>query len=204
MEIISPMNKDIQSHLKENRTFAPSKEFSDNARVKSPAEYEALYKESIENPDKFFSEQAEHNLSWFKKWDKVMEYDFSKVGKEKSYAKFFDGAKINASYNCLDRQIERGLGDKPAIIWQGEKEDESITYTYNELKKEVCRFANVLKKHGAKKGTVVTVYLPMITELPIACLACARIGAIHSVVFSAFSAEALASRINDCLSLIHI
>ena len=194
------MNKDIQSHLKENRTFAPSKEFSDNARVKSPAEYEALYKESIENPDKFFSEQAEHNLSWFKKWDKVMEYDFSKVGKEKSYAKFFDGAKINASYNCLDRQIERGLGDKPAIIWQGEKEDESITYTYNELKKEVCRFANVLKKHGAKKGTVVTVYLPMITELPIACLACARIGAIHSVVFSAFSAEALASRINDCKS----
>ena len=194
------MNKDIQSHLKENRTFTPSKEFSEKARVKSPEQYEALYKESIENPDKFFSEQAEQNLSWFKKWDKVIDYDFSVVGKEKSYAKFFDGAKINASYNCLDRQIERGMGDKPAIIWQGEKEEESITYTYSELKKEVCKFANVLKKHGAKEGTVVTVYLPMITELPIACLACARIGAIHSVVFSAFSAEALASRINDCKS----
>ena len=122
------MNKDIQSHLKENRTFTPSKEFSEKARVGSPEQYEALYKESIENPDKFFAEQAENNLTWFKKWDKVMDYDFSKVGKEKSYAKFFDGAKINASYNCLDRQIELGLGDKPAIIWQGEKEEEK-TFT---------------------------------------------------------------------------
>jgi acetyl-CoA synthetase len=195
------MNKDIQSLLKENRVFNPSEDFSKNARIKSLAEYEKLYRQSIDKPEEFFAEQAEQNLSWFKKWDKVMQYDFSKIGKEKApYVEFFKGAKLNISYNCIDRHIEAGKGEKKALIWQGEQEQEVKSLTYNELKVEVCKFANVLKKHGIKRGSVVTIFLPMILELPIACLACARIGAIHSVVFSAFSPEALASRMKDCKS----
>ena len=190
--------KDIESLLKENRVFKPSKEFSEKARVKDLAEYEKLYKQSIEKPEEFFAEQAQENLSWFKKWDKVMEYNFDKVGKEKTYVEFFKGAKLNISYNCIDRHIEAGKGDKKALIWQGEKEDEVKSLTYAQLKDEVSKFANVLKKHGVQKGSVVTIFLPMVLELPIACLACARIGAIHSVVFSAFSADALANRIKDC------
>ena len=194
------MSKDIESLLKENRVFKPSKEFSDKARIKNITEYEKLYRQSIEKPEEFFAEQAEKNLTWFKKWDQVMEYDFTKIGKEKTYVEFFKGAKLNISYNCIDRHIEAGKGNKKALIWQGEQESEVKSLTYSELKDEVCKFANVLKKHGIKRGSVVTIFLPMILELPIACLACARIGAIHSVVFSAFSADALANRIRDCQS----
>jgi len=195
------MSDKIESLLKEDRVFEPNDSFRATARVKSDAEYSALYKESIESPETFWAKQAEENISWFSKWDSVIDHDFSKIGTTKEpYVEFFKGATLNVSYNCIDRHIEAGKGEKAAIIWQGEKDTEKRTLTYNQLKDEVCTFANVLKNLGVKKGSVVTIYLPMILQAPIAMLACARIGAIHSVVFSAFSSEALASRINDCES----
>ncbi len=178
--------------LAEKRTFPPSKEFSERAHIKSMAEYEAIYKRSIENPEGFWAEMAERHISWFKKWDKVLEWSF-----EKPEIKWFIGGKLNASYNCLDRFINTPIRNKAAIIW--EADDGSYkTYTYQQLYYEVNKFANVLKKHGIKKGDRVTIYLPMIPELPISMLACARIGAIHSVVFGGFSSQALRDRIQDC------
>ena len=193
------MSQEISTMLKEDRVFPPSKEFSKTALVGSEAEYARLYRESIENPEVFWAQQAEENIRWFKKWDRVCEYDFSGIGREeKPYVQFFLGGKLNVSDNCLDRHLSTARRNKAAIIWQGERKDERRTLTYQQLHREVCRFANVLKKHGVKKGTTVTIFLPMIPELPVAVLACARIGAIHSVVFSAFSAESLRSRITDC------
>ncbi len=178
--------------MAEKRTFPPSKEFSQRAHIKNMEEYERLYKWSIEDPEGFWAEMAEEHITWFKKWEKVLDYDFYKP-----YIKWFIGGKLNASYNCLDRHINTPLRNKAAIIW--EADDGSYkTYTYQQLYCEVNRFANVLKKHGIKKGDRVTIYLPMIPELPIAMLACARIGAIHSVVFGGFSAQALRDRIQDC------
>ena len=192
------MQKEMESMMKEERIFYPPKEVSKKAYIKSMEEYERLYKESIENPEKFWARQAEENLSWFKKWDKVLQYDFSNIGEvESPYVKFFEGAKLNVSHNCLDRHLNSWRRNKAAIIWQGEKEEEKRTFTYQQLHTEVSKFANVLKKHGVKRGDTVTIFLPMIPELPIAMLACARIGAIHSVVFSAFSADALKNRILD-------
>jgi acetyl-CoA synthetase len=178
--------------MTEKRTFPPSKEFSQKAHIKSMEEYERLYKWSVEDPEGFWAEMAEEHITWFKKWEKVLDYDFYKP-----YIKWFIGGKLNASYNCLDRHINTPLRNKAALIW--EADDGSYkTYTYQQLYCEVNRFANVLKKHGIKKGDRVTIYLPMIPELPIAMLACARIGAIHSVVFGGFSAQALRDRIQDC------
>ena len=158
-----------------------------------------MYSESIKNPEKFWSAQARENLDWFDRGEKVLEYDFQNIGKvKKPYVKFFSDWKLNVSYNCIDRHINTWKRNKAAIIWQGEKESEKQTYTYQQLHTEVCKFANVLKKHGIKKGMVVTIFLPMIPQLVVAMLACARIGAIHSVVFSAFSANALKDRILDC------
>lgn len=182
----------------EKRMFPPSKDFSVKAHVKSMDEYEKLYKRSIEDPEGFWAEMAEKNLHWYKKWDKVLEWSF-----EKPEIKWFIGGKLNASYNCLDRFINTPTRNKAAIIW--EADDGSYkTYTYQQLYYEVNRFANVLKKHGVKKGDRVTIYLPMIPELAISLLACARIGAIHSVVFGGFSAMALKDRIQDCKSKIVI
>jgi acetyl-CoA synthetase len=148
----------------------------------------------VEDPEGFWAEMADKNLTWYKKWDKVLDYDFNKP-----YIKWFSGGKLNASYNCLDRYINTPIRNKAAIIW--EADDGSYkTYTYQQLFMEVNRFANVLKKHGIKKGDRVTIYLPMIPELAIAMLACARIGAIHSIVFGGFSATALRDRIQDCQS----
>ncbi len=178
----------------ERRTFPPSKEFSAKAHIKSIAEYETLYKRSVEDPEGFWGEMAEKNLTWFKKWDKVLDYDFNKP-----YIKWFAGGKLNASYNCLDRFINTSTRNKAAIIW--EADDGSYkTYTYQQLFMEVNRFANVLKKNNIKKGDRVTIYLPMIPELAISMLACARIGAIHSIVFGGFSSTALRDRIQDCQS----
>ncbi|MDI6800348.1 MAG: acetate--CoA ligase [Actinomycetota bacterium] len=192
--------KDIQPMMHEERVFYPPKELSEKAYIKSMEEYEKMYKESVEEPEKFWGRMAEENLSWFSKWDKVLEYDFDSVGeKEASFVQFFKGGKLNVSYNCLDRHLET-RGDKKALIWQGEAEEKKRFLTYKELHREVCKFANVLKKHGIKKGDTVTLFMPMILELPIAMLACTRIGAIHSIVFSAFSAEALSSRMTDCNS----
>ena len=199
------MAKDMESMMKEERVFQPVKAISEKAYIKNINEYEQLYKQSIEKPEEFWAKQAEQNIEWFKKWDKVMEYDFSRIGEvEEPYVKFFSGGKLNVSYNCLDRHLASWKRNKAAIIWQGEEEGEKKTLTYQQLHTEVCKFANVLKKHGVKKGDVVTIFLPMIPELPIAMLACARIGAVHSVVFSAFSADSLKGRILDCNSKIVI
>ncbi len=182
----------IEVLMAEKRTFPPSKEFSERAHIKSFGEYEKLYKRSVEDPEGFWAEMAEKQLTWYRKWDRVLEYDF-----EKPEIKWIQGGKINASYNCLDRHINTPLRNKAAIIW--EADDGSYrTYTYQQLYYEVNRFANVLKKHGVEKGDRVTIYLPMIPELAIAMLACARIGAIHSIVFGGFSAQALKDRIHDC------
>ncbi|MGC1404167.1 MAG: acetate--CoA ligase [Thermodesulfobacteriota bacterium] len=184
----------IQVLSSEERVFPPPKEFSAGAHIKSMAEYERIYKWSVENPEDFWAKMAEEHISWYQKWDKVWDWDF-----EKPYIKFFINGKLNASYNCLDRQITSPTRNKAAIIWEGD-DGSYKTYTYQQLYMEVNRFANVLKKEGVKKGDRITIYLPMIPELPIAMLACARIGAIHSVVFGGFSPTSLRDRIQDCQS----
>lgn len=183
----------ITSLLSEGRVFEPPSEGQDKAWIKSMDEYKAAYKRSMDDPDGFWAERAEELVTWDKKWDKVLEWDFNKPE-----IKWFDGGKLNVSYNCLDRHLENGRRNKAAIIWQGEPDEDVRVYTYQMLHTEVCRFANVLRKKGVKKGDRVSIYLPMIPELAIALLACARIGAIHSVVFAGFSAVALQSRIQDC------
>ena len=179
--------------MTENRIFYPSEEATQNAYIKDMDEYREIYRKSIEDPEAFWGELAEQ-LDWYKKWDKVLVEDFKEARHE-----WFVGGKLNVSYNCLDRHLKTWRKNKAAIIWEGDTGD-SKTLTYQELYNEVCRFANVLRKLGIKKGDRVTIYLPMIVELPIAMLACARIGAIHSVVFGGFSAEALRYRILDCKS----
>ncbi len=175
----------------EGGTFPPSLEFSKKAYVKNIKQYEELYKRSIQDPEGFWSEQAEKMLHWYKKWRKTLEYNF-----EKPEIKWFIGGRLNASYNCLDRHVGTWRKNKAAIIW--EADDGSYkTYTYGQLSYEVNRFANVLRKKGIKRGDCVAVYLPMIPELVISMLACARIGAIHNVVFGGFSAQALRARIQD-------
>ena len=161
--------KQMEVLMDEKRTFPPSKDFSAKAHIKSLAEYEAMYKRSVDDPEGFWAEMAEKNLTWYKKWDKVLDYDFNKP-----YIKWFTGGKLNASYNCLDRYINTPVRNKAAIIW--EADDGSYkTYTYQQLFMEVNRFANVLKKNGIKRGDRVTIYLPMIPELAISMLACSRI-----------------------------
>ena len=151
--------------------------------------------------DKFWHDIATKHITWFKPWQKTLSYHPDRLGtSDKPYVEFYSGGKLNVSYNCLDRHLKNGLGDKVALIWQTEKNDASKTYTFNELHTEVSKCANVLKKLGVRKGDVVTIYMPMIPEAAIAMLACTRIGAIHSVVFSAFSAEALAKRLQDSRS----
>jgi len=177
----------------EPKLYPPSPEFSKNAYFKSEAEYEAEYKRSIEDPEGYWAKRANDALVWTKPWDKVLEWSFEPTPS----IKWFQGGELNASYNCLDRWVEAGKGDKPAMIFEGDPGDTS-TKTYKELLDEVSRFANVLKKHGVKKGDRVALYMPMIAELPVALLACARIGAIHMMVFGGFSAEALKARIDNC------
>jgi acetyl-CoA synthetase len=183
--------KGMVSMMHEERVFAPSKQVSDRAHIKSIEEYRTLYQESLDDPEGFWGRFAQ-DIEWFKKWDKVMVDDFANARHE-----WFVGGKLNVAYNCLDRHVKGKRKDKVAILWEGEPEGEVKTYTYGQLYEEVCRFANVLKKHGVKRGDRVSIYLPMIPELPIAMLACARIGAIHSVVFGGFSAESLRDRIVD-------
>ncbi len=179
----------IESILQEKRLFPPSPEFSQNAQIKSLEDYQQLYDKAQADPQKFWAGLAETQLEWFKKWDTVLDW-------QPPFAKWFDGGKINISYNCLDRHLTTWRRNKAALIWEGEPGD-SRTYTYAQLHREVCQFANVLKQLGVKKGDVVGIYMPMIPEAAIAMLACARIGAPHSVVFGGFSAEALRDRLND-------
>jgi acetyl-CoA synthetase len=185
----------MDSVYMEKRVFSPSKEFVEKARLKSLDEYKKMWERSIKDPAGFWGEMATKHIDWFKKWDgAVEEYSF----KDKIWLKYFVGGKLNITYNCLDRHLKTWRKNKAALIFQGEPLEEAKTYTYQQLHREVCKFANVLKKFGVKKGDRVAIYLPMIMELPVAMLACARIGAIHSIVFGGFSAEALRDRINDC------
>jgi acetyl-CoA synthetase len=185
------MDKAITSVMEETRKFSPTAEFSSKAHIKSMAEYEEMYRRSVEDPDGFWSEMA-GRLHWFKRWEKVREFDFVE-----GRISWFSGGKLNMAYNCLDVHLDTSRKNKAAIIWQGDPLQESRTYTYQQLHREVCRFANVLKKKGVVKGDRVSIYMPMIPQLAIAMLACARIGAVHSIVFGGFSAESLKDRIQD-------
>ena len=162
-----------------------------NAHISSMEQYQKMYDESVADPESFWANVAER-ITWYKKWDNIREYDFVNAN-----IKWFDGGKLNACYNCLDRHVEAGHGDATAIIWEGNNPDEDKTFTYSELLAQVKRFANVLKAQGIRKGDRVCIYLQMVPELTIAMLACARIGAVHSVVFGAFSSDSLRDRIND-------
>ena len=183
--------KTITSMMGEKRVFNPPKEVSERAYVRNLVEYKDVYQWSINDPEGFWGEMA-GQLDWYRKWDKVLVEDF-KEGKHE----WFVGGKLNVSQNCLDRHIKTWRKNKAALIWEGDIGDSKVL-TYHQLYREVCKFANVLKKHGVKKGDRVSIYLPMIVELPIAMLACARIGAIHSVIFGGFSADALKDRMLDC------
>ena len=163
----------------------------ETAHISSHEQYQVRYNSSVSNPEKFWAEVAER-ITWFKKWDHVRKYDFTQAD-----IKWFEGAKLNACYNCLDRHVESGHGQETALIWEGNNPSEDKTFTFNELLQEVKFFSNVLKSQGVEKGDRVCIYLQMVPELAIAMLACARIGAVHSIVFGAFSADALRDRIND-------
>ncbi|MBP1721700.1 MAG: acetyl-coenzyme synthetase, partial [Deltaproteobacteria bacterium] len=190
-------SKTISSVSLEGRVFKVPEALKKTAYIKGVEEYNKIYQRSIDDPDGFWAECAEQ-LHWYKKWDKVESSDFKSAKIE-----WFRGGKLNVSDNCLDRNLATRK-NKPALIWEGEPEGDSKTFTYQQLHDEVCRFANVLKKKGVKKGDRVSIYLPMIPELAIAMLACTRIGAIHSIVFGGFSAEALRDRIQDCGSTVVI
>jgi acetyl-CoA synthetase len=174
--------------------YKPSSDSSENAWIKSMDQYKEMYDRSINDPDGFWTEEAE-KFTWFKKWDKVRDFNYD-VREGKIFIEWFKGAQTNITVNCIDRFLET-KGNQTAILWEGNSPDESCSLTYNELHEKVCKFANVLKKHGAKKGDRVSIYMPMIPELAIAMLACARIGAVHSIVFGGFSANALGERIAD-------
>ncbi len=181
-------NRNIESHLKEKRVFKPSREFARAARIKTLAQYQKMWRESIRSPEKFWAREAKE-LMWRAPWKKVLEW-------KPPFAKWFIGGKINLSENCLDRHLLTHRRNKAAIIWEGEP-GEKRTLTYQQLHHEVCRFANVLKRNKIGKGDRVIIYLPTIPEAAIAMLACARIGAVHSVVFGGFSSDAIRDRIQD-------
>jgi acetyl-CoA synthetase len=188
MNTMSSPTSQITSLLHETRSFPPPLEFVAAAHIKSVAEYEKLWHRAKDDPDGFWGEQAD-SLHWFKRWNKVLIWN-------EPHAQWFAGGQLNASYNCLDRHLNGPRKNKAAIIWEGEPGDSRVL-TYQMLHREVCKFANVLKAQGIQAGDRVTIYMPMIPELPIAMLACARIGATHSVIFGGFSADAVADRNND-------
>ena len=173
------------------KLFKPLKELSQKAHVGSLEEYNNEYDRSIKDQNLFWEEKAER-ISWYKKWDSVGSFDYVN-----GVIKWFDGGKLNVSYNCLDRHVESGKGDRTALIWEGNNPEENKTFSYNDLLIEVKKFSNVLIGLGIQKGDRVCLYMQMVPQLPIAMLACARIGAVHSVVFGAFSSDSLRDRIND-------
>jgi len=187
---------DIDSVMVEQRLFPPSPEFSAKARIKSLDEYQQLVDRAAADPEAFWAAEAREHLHWFEPFTTTLEWDLP-------YAKWFAGGKTNASYNCLDAQLEAGHGERTAILFEGEPGD-TRTLTYRELHREVCVFANALKSLGVQTGDVVSIYMPMTPELAIAMLACARIGAVHSVIFAGFSAEAIADRNNDASAKIQL
>ena len=174
-----------------NNKFPPPNSFASNSHISSMDQYHEQYKQSIDDPEDFWADKAQR-LDWSKKWSKVRSFDF--VGGKISW---FENGKLNVSQNCLDRHVDGGHGDRPAIIWEGNDPNEDQTFTYSELLSEVKKFSNVLKNKGIEKGDRVCLYLQMVPQLAIAMLACTRIGAVHSIVFGAFSADSLRDRIND-------
>jgi len=182
------------SLMTEERNFPPSAEVIKRAHINAD-KYKEMYERSVNDPDGFWLEQAE-TLDWMKKPTVARKYTWDTKGRNIKHTWFEDG-ELNITYNCLDRHLKTELRTKPALVWQGEPEDDTLTLTYEELHKEVCKFANVLKSLGVKKGDRVCIYMPMIPELAVVMLGCARIGAIHSIVFGGFSADSLADRIND-------
>ncbi|MBM3823681.1 MAG: acetate--CoA ligase [Verrucomicrobia bacterium] len=189
------MSENITSMLHEERVFPPSKEFSKQARLSSMAQYRKLYAESIRSPETFWAKQAKEELVWIKPWKQVLRW-------KTPSCQWFVGGKLNLSANCLDKHVGTPVANRAAIIWEGEpagpgKPGEERVLTYRQLHREVCNFANVLKNSGLRKGDRVIIYLPMVPEAAIAMLACARIGAVHSVVFGGFSAQSVADRIQD-------
>ncbi len=180
----------------ETRLFPPPKAFSEQAHVRSMAQYQQLWDQAAEDPEGFWGELAKEELHWFQPFDKVLEW-------QEPYAQWFCGGKTNVSYNCLDVHLDSWRKNKAALIWEGEPGD-TRTLTYGQLHREVCKFANALKSLGVSQGDVVSIYMPMVPELAIALLACARIGAIHSVIFGGFSSEAIADRNNDASAKIQL
>jgi acetyl-CoA synthetase len=183
--------------MSEEKIYPVSAETAAQAHIDA-AKYQELYQRSVEDPEGFWGDAADEFLTWFRKWDKVSEWDFNEAE-----IKWFQGGKLNVSYNCLDRHLET-RGDQTAFIWESDNPAEDKKITYRELHTEVCKFANVLKSRGVKKGDRVCIYMPMILEAAVAMLACTRIGAVHSIVFGGFSPDALSSRIldSDCQTLI--
>ncbi|MEI8255673.1 MAG: AMP-binding protein, partial [Deltaproteobacteria bacterium] len=165
-----------------DRTYTASDAFRSRAGIRSLEEYRALHESSLRDPDAFWSEQA-RRIDWTTPFETVSRWDF-----ETAEVAWFLGGRTNVAYNCIDRHLDGPRKNRAALIWEGDSPSDSKTLTYQQLHREVCRFANVLKSHGVKKGDRVTLYMPMVLELPIAMLACARIGAVHSVVFGGFSA----------------
>ena len=185
----------IDNVMQESRLFPPSEEFLNGCEINSMEAYQELYDRAAADPVKFWGDLAKEELHWFQDFDQTLEW-------KEPYAQWFLGGTTNVSYNCLDRNLETN-GDKIAIIWEGEPGD-IRTFTYKELHSEVCRLANAFKKAGVEKGDVVSIYMPMVPELAFAMLACARIGAVHSVIFAGFSAESIADRNNDASAKIQL
>ncbi|MBF0190323.1 MAG: acetate--CoA ligase [Magnetococcales bacterium] len=179
--------------MSSDKIYSVPSQVASNALI-NREQYDAMYARSIQDPEGFWAEQADQFIHWFKKWDTVMDWDFNKA-----HIRWFDGAQLNVSYNCLDRHLE-SRGDQTAIIWEGDDPNNSKKITYRQLHEEVCRFANAMKARNIKKGDRVCIYMPMIPEAAVAMLACTRIGAVHSVVFGGFSPESLKDRIQDATS----
>ena len=179
----------IDTVMQEKRVFPPPAQFAARARIKSLDDYQELWNHAAADPPKFWAELAREDLHWFTPFTKALDWN-------EPFANWFVGGKTNVSYNCLDRNLTAHLGDRTAIIWEGEPGEER-RLTYAELHREVCKFANVLKGLGVRAGDRVSIYMPMVPELAVAMLACARIGAIHSVVFGGFASHELATRIDD-------
>ena len=173
------------------KKYPPIPKHRKKSHIQSLGEYEKIYRKSIDEPEIFWEEAAKR-INWYETWNHVSKHDFVKGD-----INWFLGGKLNASYNCIDRHIQNGYGDQTAIIWEGNDPNQSKSFTYNDLLKEVSKFSNALKELGVQKGDRVCLYMQMIPELAIAILACARIGAVHSVVFGAFSSDSLKERIND-------
>jgi acetyl-CoA synthetase len=187
--------KGIDSLMSEKRTFPPPEKIKANAYVSSLEQYEKMWDQSINDPDSFWLEQA-RSLTWFKEPTKSLEYTWDTKARKIEHTWFADG-QLNVTTNCLDRHLGTPIAKKTAILWQGDADEDVVKFTYEELYKEVCKCANVLKSQGIKKGDRVAIYMGMVPELAITMMACARIGAIHSIIFGGFSSDAISGRVND-------